>query len=290
MRHDAEVATKRRRPTSVDEEELAAFLDGRLDPESREVVAGRIAGDPEARLLLVEAARFREEETAAGRAWTKDASAVWPGRTVAAKGPGTSSPSHAAWWAATLAACLLVGLSGARDRAVSFDSDWASALTRGVEAPVLAAQVRPHGAAVLGFAAGEVEGSLPFRIGVATVDLEVGRAVGADPRVLEQIARASDTPGRTAPGGLDSAFAPDASARPYFELGRWVEASRIAAATRQAAFFEGPEFKHALGEARRGPWTEEARAELEDVDDALRKGPHDMRRLERAFEQVLRLY
>ena len=278
MRHDAEVASKRRRATSVDEEDLAAFLDGRLDPESREVVAGRIAADPEARLLLVEAARFRDDETAAGRAWPKDGSTV------------TSSPSPATWWAATLAACLLVGLSGVADRAVSFDSDWSSALTRGVESPALAAQVRPHGAAVLGFAAGEAEGSRPFRIGVATVDVEVGLAIGADPRVLEQIARASGTSGWTVPGGPDRVFAGDASDRPYFDLGRWVEASRIAAATGQAAFFEGPEFQRALRLARRGPWTEEARTELEHVDDAVRKGPPDMRRLERAFEQVLRLY
>jgi hypothetical protein len=191
------------------------------------------------------------------------------------------------------------------------DADWYAALSGGVAARELAAVLPASEANVLGFARAESPASRSFRAGVAELDFEIvlRSAPSGRPRtaeVLDGVRQGTDGSKRTRlTGALEQAVARPGPAslaelnrallssvpdRTHYELGRWIEASRVAAATSNRAFFGSPDFQTALERARGMALPEQVRAELTRAASAAGPERPDFRRLERAFEQVSLLY
>ena len=292
------------------DEEIAAFIDATLDPKQRDALAARLACDPDARLVLVESARFVHEEPGEGR---RPADAA-PHAAAPAPPPQSAHPvaerrSRLPIWAGALAASVILALTLRPAPPASFDADWAAALATTAGAPPLLTGHSREGANVFSFAPNDGPESRSFRLGVASVDIAIVLRSGEDGAALDGILdgtsvvtesqrQAIAAIRRLTPpsqrgerlSDLERALASSAADRRHFELGRWVEGSRIAAATGDVHFFRRPAFQQALRQARGQGWGDETRAGIEQAASAGTAEPPDLERLEASFDQILRLY
>jgi len=213
----------------------------------------------------------------------------------------------------TLAASLVVLVPWIASRFApgGMDADWYATLSAGVTAKELTAVLPATEANVLGFARAESPAARSFRAGVADLDFEIGlrAAPVGRPRIpdgldgvregtdgskrmglTEALDQAVAQPGPASLAKLNRALLSSVPDPRHYELGRWVEASRVAAATSNPSFFGSPAFRKALDRARAMALPQEVRAELARAASASQPGPPDFRRLERAFEQIALLY
>jgi hypothetical protein len=293
----------------VSEALIAAFLDGTLESDRRDEVARRIARDPSARWRLAEAARFVAEVPAPVEARPSVFVAAWERTRPALRRVKTSIVI-----CGTLAASLMVVVLprvAQRFATGGMDADWYATLSAGGAAKEMAAVLPAGEANVLGFATAHRPESRSFRAGVAELDFEIvlRSARSGQPRtpeVLDQVREGIDgskrtrltaaleqavaRPGPASLAELNRALLSSVPDRAHYELGRWVEASRVAAATSNQRFFGSPDFQAALGRARGMALPEEVRTELARAASAAQAERPDFRRLERAFEQVSLLY
>ncbi len=296
------MSASQRRFEEPSDEQLAAYLDGTMNPAERETVAARIAADPNLRALVVNVAEFLHSESAG----------------VAPPLLAPQAQSHAArervfgrWWqVGALAASLVLALVARPGWMPSFDTDWSSALSSGTDLPALVAQVQRSEANIFGFGATLAPDARSFRVGAKTVDLAIAlRAPGSGagsaeiaqeilelvdeprrPALATMLSRSADGRGALSLAGVEEELRSVAPDRFHFELGRWVEASRIAAATGNRSFFQDKAFQHALRQARSRGSRDEARSELDRAASILASQPLDLRHLQRCFEQIGLLY
>src|SRR5262245_27979912 len=210
----------------------------------------------------------------------------------------------------TLAASLVVVVIprvASRFTSGGMDADWYAALSAGPAAKELAAVLPAGEANVLGFARAESAAARSFRAGVADLDFEIvlrsapagrprtpealaGVREGSDgskrARLTDALEQAVTRPGPASLAELNRALLSSVPDRPHYELGRWVEASRVAAATSNRDFFGSPAFQAALGRARSMALPAEMQAELARAASAADPERLDLQGLERAFEQL----
>lgn len=254
-----------RQKPEIDLEELAAYADGRLEGERRASVEARLARDEELYEMLLDAARFREEEEAAreavpqkGRLYTFQARRVrWAAAAAVAAaalvwvyfvapfgGPGPGGSDGPEFRVAALSQDLATGT----DLEARYGADW----------------VDPPGSAWRGE---EEAGAL--RLGALLVDLDASLRAGdrrASTVVLARIlgslkAGTTERTCRTlseklAAGagraellelaGLAEAYLGEDLASPDFDLGRWAEAGRLAALAGDEEALRRPAFREAL--------------------------------------------
>lgn len=229
----------------IDDETLAAFLDGGLEGEERQRVLEAIADDPEIARLVAEAAAF----VAAERAENASAASPRPSRT---RSLGSRSLAVAAVAAAVLVLLVTVPLgSPVPDAAALADR---MALGPGAD---LGGLLRRSDA--LGFGSGIESERRAVLLGALIVDLEIARRLedGAGLRVaasqllelsadldLEERRRAllaeaerGRPPDDAALGGLEGALRRRVPRR-AFDAGRVLEAARLASALGDTAFAE----------------------------------------------------
>ena len=122
----------------------------------------------------------------------------------------------------------------------------------------------------------------------ASEDLQ--RELTATIDLTDALEQALARPGPASLAELNRALLSSVPDRPHYELGRWVEASRVAAATSNQAFFGSPTFPAVMEHARGMALPDEVRAELARAAAGAESEHPDFRKLERAFEQVCLLY
>jgi hypothetical protein len=297
------MSTSQRPLAPMRDELIAAFLDGSVDRRQRDELAGRIAADPRARLLLAEAARFLEEEALAIAPAAVSLPSGERVRPERARHPGATVLAWAGALAATLA--LALTLPGRPDTPV--DVDWYAVMSP-ADSGNLAAHVERGEANLFGFVEVDTPESRSFRVGVAHLDVEIalrsGRGqdaltetldrlrdlVDVPPPVAVGLQNAAGKPGPRLLGELNAVLSSAVPDRLHYELGRWVEASRIAAATDDRPFFRSASFHDVLRRAQKRAQPQEVRVELEQVASNIESGRPDLLRLERSFEQLARLY
>lgn len=304
-------------PPGVDAERLAALLDGRLDEGERAEVLARLAASDEDFGAFVDALEVtRELEAEDAGAGDSGAGGVTPLRPRAERRWWGRPGGHWLALAAGLAGVVLLpvlwmqtrgpdrddpGRFAAllRDRGAGLPAEWDRSpwgTTRGPGDPLtpearavrLGARLTELEVAVAAGdpAAAEISGQV-----VALLDGVPGAAAAAEiyRRVGE---RAGDSPGDLLPllkagwkavGGL-------MEDEELFELGAWAQAGRIAAARRDAGFFESRTTRAALDGVLPLPALEEpARAAVERIQSSLREDTLDWSALQLDLTELLRV-
>jgi hypothetical protein len=277
----------------VDLEELAAYADGRLDGERRAAVEARLARDEELYEMLVEAERFREEEEA-GEASEQESRVFRLAR-----------PSRSQWLAVAAAAVVVImvrilflasnvgvatfqvadlaqELAAGTDLDARFGAGWvddtpwtswrgpeeSDALRLGARMVALDAALRASDRDAASILVARIRESLPPGTTRRTYGDLGERLAEADRGELLELA------------GRAEAYLAEDLASPFFDLGRWAEAGRLAALAGDVEVLRRPAFRETLATLRT---REEFAGRLEPVATRLAEEPLDTAAVAAAF-------
>jgi hypothetical protein len=270
----------------LDPEEVAALIDGRLAPAARAAALEHVAGCADCHEVLAQTGRAVIEEDA--------------------RAPVARPAGFRAWLPAVAAASVILALLAVLLLARRPGDTGAASLVASLPASAAASHLRAP-SPVRGGGANSRAPALA--VGALLVDLRVAAAAGDPARgrpVLEQLAaelssvalldeearrcreaaRAADVAGWSALADAVEQRAEERFPRPWPELGRLLEASRLAAATRTDAFFTGAR-RDALRSAAEATPDPALRAAVGAVLAAWDRAPRDFEGLERACAQAL---
>ena len=302
-------------------EELASLAEGRVDPARRSLVLAHLDECEICFEVVSETTRFRLEETRAGENLTVDSPRVGKdtkGSVVAdfsfrpevpeitAESSGHSPRLRTAISSLAAAAVFLLvlfPLGGLRWlQGPALDPAPVAILTASLTAsdPQLSQRLwTSSGPPAFSVSVNPVKRA--FQSGVLLVDLEIARQQSNSLQINRIASQLDDLhAGRSwiqasrlnTPQGIRTAEVEIAKSQPFpFSFGKWAEASRLAAAAGETAFFGRATIRRFLPHAAAQELPEPVPDRLQEIGDLLAtvRQPEDLARLEQAFANLIAL-
>ncbi len=300
-------------------EDLAAFVDGRLEAGEREAMVTHVSECERCYEVYAETLRFQEEEARRSAAWAEpaDLDAARTRRPRGFRGGWlVAGAAAAAIVAMLLWTPLLDGIWDRRGAGAGLDVADLGRQLSASDSTVYDAAGWSYARSSGGFSVGLDERERSFRLGVRLVDFEVALQRGDAGQALEVLPELTDLAGSfeltehivysyghlrdrleagEAPeslldlSGQTAGFLEDAADASYLGLGKWAEAGRLAAGSGDLKFLQGRAIRRAPEQWVGLEIPPSASGALSELGERLADRPEaaDLPELEAAFSALV---